>query len=152
VSSLRWTDDDLLRELGGALREAPANASIIAAAEAAFSWRTADEELELLMLEAETSLGALAGAVRGAGPAAPRTLTFRGDQLSVEIEIDDNGIVGQLIPPQPGQVTLVTSDGPQASVQADEVGCFTLPLPQRGPMRLDCELNGNRFVTEWAAS
>ena len=152
MSSLRWTDDDLLRELGGALREAPANASIIAAAEAAFSWRTADEELELLMLEAETSLGALAGAVRGAGPAAPRTLTFRGDQLSVEIEIDDNGIVGQLIPPQPGQVTLVTSDGPQASVQADEVGCFTLPLPQRGPMRLDCELNGNRFVTEWAAS
>ncbi len=152
MSSLRWTDEDLLRELGGALREAPADGSIIAAAEAAFSWRTADEELELLMLEAETSLGTLAGAVRGAGPAAPRTQTFRGVQLRVELVIDDNGIVGQLIPPQPGQVTLVTSDGPQASAQADEVGCFTLPLPPPGPMRLDCELNGNRFVTEWAVS
>ena len=148
MSSLRWTDEDLLRELGGALREAPVDGSITAAAEAAFGWRTADEELELLMLEAETSLGTLAGAVRGAGPAAPRTLTFRGEQLSVEIEIDDNGIVGQLIPPQPGQVTLVTSDGPHAAAQADEVGCFTLPLPPPGPMRLDCELNGNRFVTE----
>ncbi|HXJ28551.1 MAG TPA: hypothetical protein VNH17_22755 [Streptosporangiaceae bacterium] len=151
MSSLRWTDEDLLRELGGALREAPADGRIITAAEAAFSWRTADEELELLLLEPEASLGALAGAVRGAGPAAPRTLTFRGEQLSVEIEIDDNGIVGQLIPPQPGQVRLVTSDGPQAAAQADEVGCFTLPLPPPGPMRLDCELNGNRFVTEWTA-
>ena len=45
MSSLRWTDEDLLRELGGALREARADGSIIAAAEAAFSWRTADEEL-----------------------------------------------------------------------------------------------------------
>jgi hypothetical protein len=151
VSSLRWTDEDLLRELGAAQREAPADDGIIAAAEAAFSWRTADEELELLTLETETILGALAGAVRGTGRAAPRTLTFRGEQLSVEIEIDDNGIVGQLIPPQPGQVTLVTSDGPQAAAQADEVGCFALPLPPPGPMRLDCELNGNRFVTEWAA-
>jgi hypothetical protein len=150
VSSLRWTDEDLLQELGAALREAPVDDSIIAAAEAAFSWRTADEELELLTLEAETSPGMLA-AVRGAGPAGPRTLTFRGDRLSVEIEIDDHGIVGQLIPPQPGQVTLVTSDGPQAAAQADEVGCFTLPLPPPGPMRLDCELNGDRFVTEWAA-
>jgi hypothetical protein len=151
VSSLRWTDEDLLRELGAALREAPVDGAIITAAEAAFSWRTADEELELLTLETETSLGELAGAVRSAaGPAAPRTLTFCGEQLSVEIEIDDNGIVGQLIPPQPGQVTLVTSDGPQAAAQADEVGCFTLPLPPPGPMRLDCELNGNRFVTEWA--
>ena len=85
VSSLMWTDEDLLRELGGALREAPADGRIIAAAEAAFSWRTADEELELLLLEAETSLGTLAGAVRGAGPAAPRTLTFCGEQLSVEM-------------------------------------------------------------------
>jgi hypothetical protein len=149
VSSLRWTDEDLLQELGAALREAPVEDSIIAAAEAAFSWRTADEELELLTLEAETSPGILAAAVRGAGPAG--TLTFRGDRLSVEIEIDDHGIVGQLIPPQPGQVTLVTSDGPQAAAQADEVGCFTLPLPPPGPMRLDCELNGDRFVTEWAA-
>lgn len=153
MSSLRWTDEDLLRELGAALREAPVDGAIITAAEAAFSWRTADEELELLTLETETSLGELAGAVRSAaGPAAPRTLTFCGEQLSVEIEIDDNGIVGQLIPPQPGQVTLVTSDGPQAAAQADEVGCFTLPPPPPGPMRLDCELNGNRFVTEWANS
>lgn len=150
MSSLRWTDEDLLQELGAALREAPVDDSIIAAAEAAFSWRTADEELELLTLEAETSPGTLTG-VRGTGPAGPRTLTFRGDRLSVEIEIDDHGIVGQLIPPQPGQVTLVTSDGPQAAAQADEVGCFTLPLPPPGPMRLDCELNGDRFVTEWAA-
>ena len=70
----------------------------------------------------------------------------------MEIEVEDNGIVVQLIPPQPGQVTLVTSDGPQAAAQADEVGCFTLPPPPPGPMRLDCELDGNRFVTEWANS
>jgi hypothetical protein len=151
VNSPRWNDDDeLLEELRGALREAPVPENIIRAAQAAFAWRTVDADLELLSLEADSGLTG-AAQIRGGGPGRPQALVFHGERLSVEIEIDETGIVGQLIPPQPGRVTLVTADGPQATTNADEVGCFTLPAPGAGPMRLDCQLDGGRFVSEWAA-
>lgn len=148
MSSPRWTDDELLQELREALAEPPADESVIRAAQAAYTWRTVDADLELLSLEAglELTSGAL---VRDGGPGGARTLVFHGGRLSVEIEIDEAGIVGQLIPPQPGQLTLVTADGPQATAQADEVGCFALPLPGSGPLRLDCRLGADHFVTEW---
>jgi len=46
-------------------------------------------------------------------------------------------------------VTLLTADGPQATTQADEVGCFAFPAPGSGPMRLDCRLGDDHFITEW---
>jgi hypothetical protein len=148
MSSPRWTDDELLRELGDALAERPADESVIRAARAAFTWRTVDADLELLGLEAGLEMTA-AALVRDGGPGGARSLVFHGERLSVEVEIDEAGIVGQLIPPQPGQLTLVTADGPQATAQADEVGCFALPLPRSGPLRLDCRLDTDHFVTEW---
>jgi hypothetical protein len=147
VNSPRWTDDELLQELGAALREPPVADHVTRAAQAAFTWRTVDQDLELLTL---ASSGLTAGAlVRGTGPGTPRTLAFYGERLSVEVEIDETGIIGQLTPPQPGQVTLVTPAGPQATTQADEVGCFSFPLPEPGPLRLDCRLGADHFVTEW---
>jgi hypothetical protein len=148
VCSPEWTDDELLQELRSALQEEPVAESVIRAAQAAFTWRTVDAELELLSLDAgdELAAGAL---VRGGGPGAQRSFAFQGERLSVEIEVDGAGIVGQLTPPQPGQVTLVTAEGPQATAQADEIGCFTFPPPAPGPLRLDCQLGGDRFVTEW---
>lgn len=148
MSSQRWSDDELLQELGAALRELPLDESVIRAAEAAFSWRTVDADLELLGLDA--GAGVAAGPlVRGSGPGTPHTLVFHGERLSVEVEIDEAGIVGQLIPPRPGQVTLLTADGPQATTQADEVGCFAFPAPGSGAMRLDCRLGADHFITDW---
>jgi hypothetical protein len=142
-----WTDDELLQELGAALREEPVDDSIIRAAQGAFAWRTVDADL--ILLELDSSAVAAAGApVRAGGSAAPRTLAFHGEQLSVEIEIDEAGIVGQLTPPRPGRVTLLTAAGPGASTQADEVGCFAFP-PVSGPIRLDCRVDDDHFVTQW---
>jgi len=157
VNSPRWSDDELLEELRGALQEVPVEDSVIRAAQAAFAWRTVDADLEFLSLAVDTGLTSGAQ-VRGSrpggpgGPGGPQTLVFHGERLSVEIEIDETGIVGQLVPPQPGQVTLVTADGPQASTQADEVGCFALPAPGPGPLRLECQLETGRFVSEWATA
>ena len=154
----RWSDDELLRELRDALQELPPDQSVIRAAQAALAWRTVDADLELLSLDAgygltddeltddELTAGAL---VRGGSPGALRTLVFHGERLSVEVEIDEDGIAGQLIPPQPGQVTVVTADGFRATTQADEVGCFALPMPGSGPLRLDCRLGADHFITEW---
>ncbi len=148
VSSPRWSDDELLRELRVALLEEPVDESVISAARTAFTWRRVDKELELLYHDAGSGLtaGAL---VRDGGPGAPRSLAFHGERLSVEIEIDEAGIIGQLTPPKPGQVTLATADGPQATTQADEFGCFTLPAPTSGLLRLDCRLDADHFITDW---
>ena len=148
MNSPRWTDDELLSELGRALEEPPLDENIIRAAQAAFTWRTVDAELEILSLEAGLA-HAGAAQVRGAGPGSPRTFAFHGERLSVELEIDDAGIVGQLTPAEAGQVTLMTPDGPQATAQTDEVGCFTLPPPPPGPIRLDCRVGTDHVITEW---
>ncbi len=145
MSLPRWSDDELLQELRTALGEAPMDESVIRAAREAFSWRTVDADLELLCLE--SGAGLTAGAqVRGSGQSM---LAFHGERLTVEIEIDEAGITGQLTPPQPGQVTLVTAAGPQATTQADEVGCFTFPPAAGGLLRLECRLDADRFITEW---
>jgi hypothetical protein len=143
-----WTDDELLHELGLALAEEPVDDSIVRAAQGAFAWRTVDADL--ILLELDSSATAAAGAaVRAGGSAAPRTLAFHGEQLSVEIEIDEAGIVGQLTPPQPGRVTLLTAAGPGVTTRADEVGCFAFPSPVSGPIRLDCRVDDDHFVTQW---
>ncbi len=148
MSSPKWSDDELIRELGAALQELPVDESVIRAAQGAFAWRTVSADLELLSLD-EGSMLTDDALVRGSGPGAARTLVFHGERLSVEVEIDEIGIVGQLSPPQPAQVTLVTADGRQSTTQADEVGGFTFPLPASGPLRLDCKVGDVRFITEW---
>jgi hypothetical protein len=124
---------------------------LIRAAEAAFTWRTVDADLEILSMETELAASDTA-MVRDAGQAAPRVFVFHGERVSVEIEVDDVGIVGQLTPPGPARITLVTPDGPQAAADADEVGCFSLPPPPPGPMRLDCQRGSERFLTEWTTA
>lgn len=151
LSSPRWTDDELLRELRAALREPPVDEKLIRAAQAAFTWRTVDADLEILSLETELTVSD-AVLVRGPGQGASRVFTFHGERLTVEIEIDDDGIVGQLTPPGAARVTVVTPDGPQATADADEVGCFSLPAPPSGPMRLDCQRGSERFLTEWTSA
>jgi hypothetical protein len=146
--STPWTDDELLHELAAALREEPVDDSFMRAAQGAFAWRTVDADL--ILLELDSGAAAASGVpVRDGGSAAPRTLAFHGEQLSVEIEIDEAGIVGQLTPPQPGRVTLLTVAGPGPSTQADEVGCFAFPPPVSGPIRLDCRVDDEHFVTQW---
>ena len=147
MNSSQWSDDDLLRELGAALREEPVDESVLRAAEAAFTWRTVDAELEIIALGTDSGLVGT-GQVRGS-PDSLRTLTFHGERMGAELEIDEDGLIGQLIPAGPGQVTLVTADGPRATTLTDEVGGFALPRPPSGPIRLECTLGGDHFITEW---
>ena len=67
----------------------------------------------------------------------------------VEIELSDNGIEGQLIPPGPGEVRLLDAAGPVAETTADEVGCFCFPAARTGPIRIECSVDGRRVATEW---
>jgi hypothetical protein len=149
MPSPNWNDDDeLMLDLRAALRAPAVDEQVLAAARAAFAWRTVDADLELIGLLYDSHLedGSL---VRESPTESPRTLAFHGDNLGVEIELNDGGIEGQLIPAQPGMVTLVTADGPYAAAAADPVGCFSFPPPPSGPIRLECSTEAGRFVTVW---
>lgn len=145
-----WPNDDdaLSAELAEALGTAGAVPErMLAAAQAAFTWRRVDEELDLLVL-AHDSLVEGGPAVRDAAVDGPRTLAFHGAELAVEIDLGSD-VMGQLVPPQRARVSLTTAEGTLAEADADELGCFRLPLPERGPVRLVCRSDAGTAATEW---
>ena len=141
-------DDDLLLDLGDVLRSDRCEEKLLETARQIHAWRTADLDRALAALLYDSSVDDLA-AVRGPVAGAPRSLVFALGELRVEIELSENGIEGQLIPPEPGRVRLLDPAGPVAETDADEVGCFTFPPGPRGPMRIECAVAGRRLATEW---
>ena len=90
MTSQCWDEDDpLLKQLRAAVRQAGTpTPPMIAAGEAAFSWRTVDAELAALTHD---SFADESGLVRSS--AAPRSLVFEGRELSVELDQTDDGPV-----------------------------------------------------------
>lgn len=149
MPSRNWNDDDeLIRDLGEALRQGPAEQQVIEAARAAFAWRAADADLELAALLYDSRLDQTA-LVRGPHSGAPRNLVFGLGQLRIELELSDTGIEGQLVPPEPGVVRLLTATGPAVETTADELGCFSFPARRRGQIRIEYSLAGGQFATGW---
>ena len=147
-----WNDEeDLLLDIGDALRPEPREQQILEAARAIQAWRSVDFDRALAALLFDSHLDSRA-AVRGPLSGTPRNLVFALGELRVEIELSDAGIEGQLIPPEPGQVWLLDSTGPVAETLADEVGCFSFPASPRGPIRIECAVAGRRLATEWISA
>jgi len=146
LTTAPWDDDRLLEELRAALQHAGApTPHMTAAGEAAFSWGSLDDELAVLSEESAATESAM---VRGA-PAGPRTLEYQGKRLSVELEETEAGLVGQLVPPTPGQITLLGTGGQLGQATADELGCFTLAPPSGELVRVRCETPSGALITEW---
>lgn len=141
-------DAQLLNELRAALRDQDAvPAAVTEAAIAAFAWRTIDVELAALSYDSFLDDKELAG-VRSAGGGA-RMLTFDAAGLTVEIEIDQGRVIGQLVPAQAGKVQVRHSGG-SVTVQADDRGRFSCDGVPRGPFSLRCMTsNATPIVTDW---
>lgn len=143
-----WDDDErLLAELGVALRaEAEVPARFVEAGKAAFAWRTVDAELASLTYDSATE--GVAG-VR-AEPADLRALTFVARGLTIELEVTEDSLIGQVVPPQPGSVEVLLRDGSAGSVEIDEVGWFAIRPRPSGLFRLRVTTaNGTAVLTEW---
>lgn len=139
-------DEDLLRDLGTAVRDAGAPTERMrAAAEAAFSWRTIDAELAQLSYDSWTDPALL---VRGSST-QPRSLVFSHGALAVELERTDDALVGQLVPPTSGEIALIGADGQSVTSEADDLGCFSLPVTRTGPHRLRCTAPAGELLTDW---
>jgi hypothetical protein len=148
VTSPRSDDEAaVLTELGAALREADeVPDEFVAAALAALTWRTIDAELAELTFD---SAADVALATRTRYGASARTLTFGAGEVSVEIEVTEAGIVGQLSPSAGGSVVCQTPAGTFDEAPVDDVGCFVLRTPPSGPVRLRAESAGHAVATSW---
>jgi len=138
-----------MRALGEAVRAArDVPADFTEAAQAAYTWRTLDAELAALTFDSAAE-AATAEAVR-AEEASPRFLTFAGTELTIELEIGPDSIVGQVVPSGPGQVDTCPASGAAATAEIDEIGVFIIrPLPS-SPFRLRCHTDGGTSVlTSW---
>jgi hypothetical protein len=141
-------DDTLLEELGRALRsseDVPAN--VLAAAKAVYTWRTVDAELAALAHDSAFDAEPTAFRTESA---PVRTLTFECDALVVELGVGGAGLVGELVPPRAGTVTVRSASGPAVTVPVDDLGCFRVQPAPSGPFSLHVQTDGNvDVVTDW---
>ncbi len=112
------------------------------AAQAAFAWRTIDDDLMELTYDSLES----ATAVRSAGGTEPRTVSFSSSIGSLELEIDGHRIMGHVLPG--GTVTVVMTNvvGQRLESPSDEDGVFELIGNLPGPVRFSIEGQG---TTQW---
>jgi hypothetical protein len=143
-----WDSDDrLLEDLRDAVTEpGPVPPEYLEAGRAAFAWRTIDADLLLLTSYDSVLDPELASRARSA--LAARQLVFDADGVSVQVEVTAAGIAGQLVPPAPARVRLLTATGSAEEAEADELGFFVLGAPPPGPVRLRCA-GTSTFLTDW---
>ncbi|MEU2614277.1 hypothetical protein ABZ570_22250 [Micromonospora sp. NPDC007271] len=144
-------DDALTAELGAALwNTGPVPEEFLTAARAAFAWRHVDTDLALAELMFDSACDAEpAGLTRSSG--ATRTLSFRSGPVVLEIEVTDDGIVGQLSPPRGGRVSAQTAAGTYDEAPVDAVGFFSLSAPPPGPVRLRARTDRYAVATAWVS-
>jgi len=82
-------------------------------------------------------------------PDDARVLIFTASPLSLELEVIFGRVVGQILPPGPGEVRVEASDGVTFQVEADDAGFFDLPGVPSGLVRLRCDTPNGRLVTDW---
>lgn len=148
-----WDDDQLL----AALRESVQARLAVPAwftqtARNAYAWHDIDAELAQLTYDSshDQDLERITRSVSTRSePASIRALTFTSAQLSIELEVTSDSLIGQIVPPRQGVIEQEAS-GETTTEPIDEIGCFYIqPVPE-GPFRLRCRTeDGVDVVTNW---
>jgi hypothetical protein len=143
-------DEQLLAALGEAMRARQAVPEwFVETGKNAYAWHNIDAELAQLTYDSDsdTARGHMA-AVRSE-TASIRALTFTSARLSIELEVAESSLLGQIIPPQAGTLEVHTTAGVTSS-PVDEIGCFVVdPIPS-SPFRLRCRTqDGADVLTGW---
>ncbi|MER7899216.1 hypothetical protein ABTX62_24665 [Streptomyces sp. NPDC096046] len=79
----------------------------------------------------------------------PRMLTFRAGEVTVDVEVTAQGLMGQVLPPQPASIEILGGPRPGSPLTADDLGRFTGDVPLSGPFALRLRTGGDVVVTEW---
>jgi hypothetical protein len=144
-----WDDEELLAALGEALAERQAvPPEFVQAAKNAFAWHNIDAELAQLTYDSSRDAD-LEPSTR-AETASIRALTFTSAHLTIELEVTQDSLLGQIVPPQPAMITVQPREATETTVSADEIGRFSIrPIPA-GQFRLHCRTAINAdALTGW---
>jgi hypothetical protein len=126
-------DDDLLAALRAAMSaRSQVPPEFIRAGRDSYAWHAVDAELAALTVDSgrEPAAGTRSESV------SIRALTFSSAHLTIEVEVTESSLIGQVMPPREGTVEAQTRDGATTAVPVDGIGCFSVePIPP-GPFRL----------------
>lgn len=79
----------------------------------------------------------------------PRMLTFSTDGVTVDVEVTADGMIGQLLPPGPAGIEVLSGPRAHARLTADAMGRFTGEAPPAGPFALRLRTGREVVVTQW---
>lgn len=142
-------DDELLAALRQALRARDGvPAEFVAAGKSAFAWHNIDAELAQLTYDSTRDACSTVG-IRS-DSASIRALTFTAARLTIEMEVADESLVGQIVPGEAAVLSVQPRVGTPVDVVADEIGRFSIhPIPSV-PFRLQCRTaSGTDTITGW---
>ncbi|GAA2214041.1 hypothetical protein GCM10009850_095050 [Nonomuraea monospora] len=147
-----WDDHELLSRLRAAMRAADAvPREFLEAGKAAFAWRDLDLDVELAELTYDSAMHVEeeVAALR-ADSAVLRALTFAATRLTIELEITESALLGQVVPPQAGEVRVQGGSGSGGPLEIDDLGVFVIRGKPHGPFRLHCRTQtGLDVSTSW---
>lgn len=148
-----WDDDD---RLFAALREAMREydevpPAFVEMAKAMFTLRDIDAELAELTYDSlvHDIDGDQALALTRADPAPLRALTCASPELTIELEIAEEALLGQVVPPGAGEIDLYDTGGLILTSPVDDVGAFTIRPVPAGPFRLHYRSATTSVLTTW---
>lgn len=146
---MRWEDDDdLLAALHQALKaRSQVPPELVEAARNAYTWHTIDAELAELTFDSGREPRAPAST--RSESASIRALTFISARLTIEAEVTENCLIGQVMPPREGTMQAQTRDGATTTAPVDEIGCFLVEPVPPSPFRLRYRNHGIDVVTGW---
>jgi hypothetical protein len=144
-----WDDEQLLAALRESMRARQAVPSwFVETGKNAYTWHNIDAELAQLTYDSESDSDR--AAIMRSENASIRALTFTSAHVSIELEVTESSLLGQIIPPRAGTVETQTKAGTTTTTPIDEVGCFAVdPIPA-SPFRLRCRTaDGTDVLTGW---
>lgn len=124
----------------------PAPAALVAAAKAAYTWRTIDAELASLTYDSLLDLAA--SGVRRSGE-SDAVLVFEGVDAQLVVMLATRSVRGQLVPPAAATVTVLGPDGELGRWDVDGSGRFDVPIAAGHPVRLRLDLADTSILTSW---
>jgi hypothetical protein len=145
-----WDDDELLAALREARRARRAVPEwFVETGKHAYAWHNIDAELAQLTYDSDSDADRGRTAAVRSEAASIRALTFTSAHLSIELEVTENRLLGQVITPQAGTLEIHTTEG-VTTFTVDELGCFVLDPKPASPFRLRFRAtDGTDVLTGW---